>query len=298
MIKIFSVLLLTFFLAQTSIAQVGIGTNTPAASAQLDVSSTERGFLVPRMTSTERNAIVSPANGLQIYNTSTGCLNYFNINAWYEVCGNIITGIYPVGAVFCNVTPTLVVDVTNPTTGKTWMDRNLGATQVATSSTEAASYGDLYQWGRGTDGHQCRNSNSITTLSNSNQPGNNNYIVSYTAPNDWLSPQNSNLWQGVNGLNNPCPSGYRLPTEIELNAERLSWVSNNLSGAFSSALKLPASGYRSNGNGAVMFEGTSGYYYTSTVINTSSRGMVFDGSSSSMGTTDRAGGLSVRCIKN
>ncbi len=40
---------------------------------------------------------------------------------------------------------------------------------------------------------------------------------------DWRSPQNDNLWQGVNGINNPCPSGYRLPTEAELEAERLSW---------------------------------------------------------------------------
>jgi hypothetical protein len=43
---------------------------------------------------------------------------------------------------------TTIVDVTNPTTGATWMDRNLGATQVATSSTDAAAYGDLYQWCR------------------------------------------------------------------------------------------------------------------------------------------------------
>ena len=47
-----------------------------------------------------------------------------------------------------------VTNVTNPTTGRVWMDRNLGATQVATSSTDEAGYGDLYQWGRRKDGHQ------------------------------------------------------------------------------------------------------------------------------------------------
>jgi len=36
-------------------------------------------------------------------------------------------------------------------TGRVWMDRNLGASQVATSSTDPLSLGDLYQWGRGTD---------------------------------------------------------------------------------------------------------------------------------------------------
>lgn len=55
---------------------------------------------------------------------------------------------YPEGTVFCNNVVTTVVDVTNPTTGKTWMDRNLGASQAATSSTDDLAYGDLYQWGR------------------------------------------------------------------------------------------------------------------------------------------------------
>ncbi len=48
-------------------------------------------------------------------------------------------------------------EVLSPT-GKVWMDKNLGATQVATSSTDAASYGSLYQWGRNTDGHESRTS--------------------------------------------------------------------------------------------------------------------------------------------
>ena len=49
---------------------VGVGTATPLASAALDVTSTTKGFLAPRMTTTERNAIASPATGLLIYNTS------------------------------------------------------------------------------------------------------------------------------------------------------------------------------------------------------------------------------------
>jgi hypothetical protein len=49
-------------------------------------------------------------------------------------------------------------------TGQVWMDRNLGASQVATSSTDPASYGDLYQWGRPADGHQKRKSATTATL--------------------------------------------------------------------------------------------------------------------------------------
>ena len=61
---------------------VGIGIATPNASAQLDVSSTTKGFLPPRMTTAERNAISSPATGLTIYNTSNKVLESFDGTAW------------------------------------------------------------------------------------------------------------------------------------------------------------------------------------------------------------------------
>lgn len=94
------------------------------------------------------------------------------------------------------------------------MDRNLGATQVATSITDAASYGDLYQWGRGADGHQIRTSATTTSLSSADAPGNGNFIKA-GPPYDWRNPQKDILWQGVNGVNNPCPSGHQLPTDTE-----------------------------------------------------------------------------------
>ena len=63
-------------------AQIGIGTTTPDASAELDVTSTTKGFLPPRMDSTQRNAIVSPASGLTIYNTSINSVQVYNGTAW------------------------------------------------------------------------------------------------------------------------------------------------------------------------------------------------------------------------
>ena len=83
--KVFTILA---FLAITitSIAQtVGIGTATPATSAQLDVSSTTKGFLPPRMTTTERNAITTPATGLVIFNTTTNSLEIRNSAAWVSL---------------------------------------------------------------------------------------------------------------------------------------------------------------------------------------------------------------------
>ena len=204
---------------------------------------------------------------------------------------------YPAGTVHCTAGATAVVDVTNPTTGKIWMDRNLGATQVATSSTDVNSYGDLYQWGRPADGHQCRTSPTTATLSSIDQPAHGNFIL---APNafDWRSPQNANLWQGVNGVNNPCPSGYRIPTETENNSERLSWSQNTSAGAFSSPLKLPMAGSRGYSNGSLNNVGTLGLYWSSTVSGTNSRSLYFNSSDANMLDYYRALGLSVRCLKD
>jgi uncharacterized protein (TIGR02145 family) len=204
---------------------------------------------------------------------------------------------YPSESVFCASGPTSIVDVTNPVTGKTWMDRNLGANQKATSSSDINSYGDLYQWGRRSDGHQCRTSNTLATLSSIDQPAHGNFITISSGNYDWRSPQNDNLWQGVNAVNNPCPTGYRLPTETELEAERLSWSQNNSVGAFASPLKLPMAGNRNPSDGSLNVVGAVGYYWSSTVSGTYSRYLIFGGSSS-MYDFNRALGFTVRCIKN
>lgn len=62
--------------------QVGVGTLSPDASASVDITSTTRGFLPPRMTSGERDAIVSPVLGLQIFNTDTFSLESYNGSQW------------------------------------------------------------------------------------------------------------------------------------------------------------------------------------------------------------------------
>ena len=119
---------------------------------------------------------------------------------------------FPPGHVNCNPKfQTAVVEVTSPRTGKKWMDRNLGAERVAESITDDLGFGDLYQWGRFSDGHQCRTSATNPTLSSTDQPAHGDFITVNSGNYDWRSPQNHNLWQGVNGINNPCPSGYRIP---------------------------------------------------------------------------------------
>ncbi|MFN5629972.1 MAG: hypothetical protein ACK48W_11880, partial [Bacteroidota bacterium] len=112
-----------------------------------------------------------------------------NLNLTVNNAGG--SGTYPPNSVFCTGTPTVIVDVTNPATGRIWMDRNLGATQAATSSTDANAYGDLYQWGRRSDGHQCRTSPTTSALSSTDTPPHGDFIIDW----DWRNPQNNNLWQ-------------------------------------------------------------------------------------------------------
>jgi hypothetical protein len=177
--------------------------------------------------------------------------------------------------------------------GQCWLDRNLGAAyKPTTNNGDVNTLGDLFQWGRGTDGHQIKTSTITTTLSNSNTPGNSNYIA---AASDWLTTQNDNLWQGVNGINNVCPSGFRLPTSTELEAERVSWSGKNSAGAFASPLKLTSSGLRAV-DGSV---GSGAVYWSSTVSGSSVFNLKYN--STSAATTNpgaRASGRSVRCIKN
>jgi hypothetical protein len=64
---------------------VGIGTTAPEATAILHVASSTKGFLPPRLSTTQRNAITSPAEGLMIYNQTTNKLNFYNGTAWEAV---------------------------------------------------------------------------------------------------------------------------------------------------------------------------------------------------------------------
>jgi uncharacterized protein (TIGR02145 family) len=188
-----------------------------------------------------------------------------------------------------------VSTVTNAITGRTWMDRNLGASQVATSLTDSASYGSLYQWGRLTDGHELSNSSTTTIVSTLNNPGHSNFII---GSDDWITPSNDLLWQGVNGINNPCPNGFRLPTEAEWEAERLSWTSNDAAGAFASVLKLPIAGARSRMTGAIGNVGTFAGYRSSDLNGVESRNLGISLGVAMMGNRARADGNCVRCIQD
>lgn len=323
-------------LTTTAISNVGQTTSTSGGTISSDgggaitargvVWSTSQNPTVALSTKTTdgsgTGAFTSNITGLtantqyyvRAYATNSAGTSYGNEISFTTLTPNY-AAMYPTGTVFCNNVVTAVVDVTNPITGKTWMDRNLGASRVATSSTDTQAYGDLYQWGRRADGHQCRNSATITTRSTTNQPAHGNFIIISNRNNqedlDWRTTSNNNLWQGVNGINNPCPQGYRIPTRSELNTEISSWISQNSQGAFESNLKLTSGGLRDAETGQVelnvlypsLINGPHGNYWTSDdftthIYNSMRATLDFRNDGVWMYHSYKAYGLSVRCIKN
>ncbi|UPZ17883.1 hypothetical protein [Flavobacterium humidisoli] len=63
-----------------------VGTLTPEASAIFEVKSVKGGFLAPRMTQAQRDAIIAPAAGLMVYNTDVNCYEFWNSSEWFNMC--------------------------------------------------------------------------------------------------------------------------------------------------------------------------------------------------------------------
>ncbi|KAA0437437.1 MAG: hypothetical protein FXV80_06505, partial [Candidatus Thioglobus sp.] len=184
--------------------------------------------------------------------------------------------------------------VTNATTNRTWLDRNLGASQVATSSDDVAAFGGLYQFGRPADGHQLRNSDDTATKTDSITPNN---ALFFQRNEDWTTADSDYslrlaAWSSIDG-SGICPVGYRVPTGAELLAERASWSGNNNAGAFASNLKLPAAAQRKQGG---IQNSDDGFYWAN---NLNSSGDV-QRMTISRGLFGRpaGSGFSVRCILN
>src|SRR6185437_13928052 len=93
--KKFIILMLVFLSLLKSYSQsVGIGTTAPNTSSMLDVSATNKGMLVPRMTTVQRTAIASPAKGLLVFDNDVSSFFFYNGTAWTQLSAGSSTNFW------------------------------------------------------------------------------------------------------------------------------------------------------------------------------------------------------------
>jgi len=206
-----------------------------------------------------------------------------------------------------NPTPVLI-------NGVYWSPVNLDFGGVFCENPE--DYGALYQWGRLTDGHECRISATTTIRSTTDNPGHNMFILNTT---DWRNPGNYALWNSgtlaapIKTANDPCPDGWRVPTYNELNALTQTayvdreFINLGINGYVlknipddGNSLFLPSVGSRNYSTGVISGLGMNASYWSSSTFTTSAAYLLesntYLGTFSILNGGRPSSGYSVRCV--
>ncbi|MCT4664594.1 MAG: FG-GAP repeat protein [Flavobacteriales bacterium] len=141
MLGIAFILLILTVTSFSSFAQIGIGTTIPDQSATLELSSSTQGFLMPRLTYSQIDDIINPAEGLMVYSIDENCLCTYNSNIWVNLCTNIEVYNLPtkqkkiitpngIGSSYFGTTVSLSDDGKNGVVGAYLDDSSMGAVYV------------------------------------------------------------------------------------------------------------------------------------------------------------------------
>ena len=279
--------IIALFITTNSNAQVGIGVSTASInqSAQLDVVSTTKGLLPPRMTTTQRDAIVNPASGLVIFNTTTNSLEYKSSTGWVLLTAS---------------TPT-VIPVAMPTIqigNQLWMKENLNTSFYRNGDT-IHYVTDAAEWAGLTTGAWCYYNND---------PENGEI---YGKLYNWYAVKDSTH----GGL---APLGWYIPTDGDWTtltttilggitvaggkmkvAGTTRWTTPNTGATNSSGFAGLPGGFRYSGTFDSI--GSSGGWWSSTEGNASSawfRTLYYNGSVVGRSGNVKTNGFSVRCLRD
>jgi uncharacterized protein (TIGR02145 family) len=275
-------------------SQVGINTDNsaPDSSAMLDVKSTSKGLLVPRMTAAQRTAISSPATGLLIWQTD-GIQGYYYYSGtnWVGLTGSGPGGNSPSMCIDYdgNAYPTFTIGT------QTWMGENLRVTHYRNGEA-IPNVTNNAAWAALATGAYCWYDNY--------QPTNIKYGGLYN-------------WYSVNDARGLCPQEWHVPTHAEwttlttylggtlvaggkMKSVSALWTSPNPDATNNSGFSGLPGGYRGN-DGSFINIGNNGYWWSSTEyssLNAWLRGLNYYNGSVYESYMNMKAGVSVRCLRD
>jgi len=290
--------------AQMNGQNVGIGANTftPDNSALLELQSTNRGLLLPRMTTAQRDAISNPAQSLLIFNTTTKCFETYVVNVWRAVwcdftCGTVTYDGVTYNTVQIgnqcwfkeNLRTTKYNDgtsITNITNNSTWASTTSGAYCCYSNSTSnCTTYGALYNWYAVTTGKLCPSGWHVPS------------DAEWTTLTNYLSA-NSTYWCGSN-------SNYiaksLASTTLWSSSTNTCAIGNNLSTNNSTGFSALPGGGRYGSGGSFYDLGSFGYWWSSTEFDGShawNRYLFYDVANVLRFSNSKRYGFSVRCLRD
>lgn len=281
------IFLFTGIFANAQSVGINADGSAPNNSAMLDVSSTTKGFLPPRMTTAHRNLIPTPAEGLIIYNIDEKTLNIFNGTSW-DLLDPLVCGKPFIDSRDGKTYNTVIIG------SQCWMKENLNVGLRINSSE--------WQTGNGTFEKYCNGDNES------------NCDV-YGGLYQWNEMMQYSETPGAQGI---CPTGWHLPTQAELTTLMVylggsdvaggkmketgttHWTDPNVDASNSSGFTALPGGLRQT-NGSTTVLGITGHFWSSSKMDDLSFFSIILGNEIPEIVSiyyDRWYGMSVRCVKN